>query len=162
MDHPRAVDMNLVNAQQARRILDRLVGYRLSPFISQKIRRGLSAGRVQSVAVRMIVDREEEIRAFKPEEYWTIDAKFTAPSRKVFSASLYGDENGKNKNREQRAVGRYPQPSRRCFVYRQNPQKGHEEEEPSAALYHLHPPAGGFEEARFPDSEDHAHRAGAL
>ena len=95
MDHPRAVDMNLVNAQQARRILDRLVGYRLSPFISQKIRRGLSAGRVQSVAVRMIVDREEEIRAFKPEEYWTIDAKFTAPSRKVFSASLYGDENGK-------------------------------------------------------------------
>lgn len=76
--------MNLVNAQQARRILDRLVGYRLSPFVSQKIRRGLSAGRVQSVAVRMIVDREEEIRAFKPEEYWTIDAKFTAPSRKVF------------------------------------------------------------------------------
>ena len=103
MDHPRAVDMNLVNAQQARRILDRLVGYRLSPFISQKIRRGLSAGRVQSVAVRMIVDREEEIRAFKPEEYWTIDAKFTAPSRKVFSASLYGDENGKIKieNKEQ-------------------------------------------------------------
>lgn len=103
MEHPRAVDMNLVNAQQARRILDRLVGYRLSPFISQKIRRGLSAGRVQSVAVRMIVDREEEIRAFKPEEYWTIDAKFTAPSRKVFSASLYGDENGKIKieNKEQ-------------------------------------------------------------
>ena len=90
MDNPRAVDMNLVNAQQARRILDRLVGYRLSPFVSQKIRRGLSAGRVQSVAVRMIVDREEEIRAFKPEEYWTIDAKFTAPSRKVFSASFYG------------------------------------------------------------------------
>lgn len=103
MDNPRAVDMNLVNAQQARRILDRLVGYRLSPFVSQKIRRGLSAGRVQSVAVRMIVDREEEIRAFKPEEYWTIDAKFTAPSRKVFSASFYGDESGKIKieNKEQ-------------------------------------------------------------
>ena len=97
MENPRAVDMNLVNAQQARRILDRLVGYRLSPFVSQKIRRGLSAGRVQSVAVRMIVDREAEIKAFVPEEYWSIDAKFTSPSRKVFSASFYGDENGKIK-----------------------------------------------------------------
>ncbi len=77
MEHPRSIDLNLVNAQQARRILDRLVGYKLSPFLSQKIRRGLSAGRVQSVAVRLIVDREEEIRAFKPEEYWTLDAKLT-------------------------------------------------------------------------------------
>ena len=67
MEHPRQIDIDLVNAQQARRILDRLVGYKLSPFISQKIRRGLSAGRVQSVAVRLIVDREEEIRAFVPE-----------------------------------------------------------------------------------------------
>ena len=67
--HPEKVDMGLVDAQQARRILDRLVGYRLSPFISQKIRRGLSAGRVQSVAVRLIVDREKEIEAFVPEEY---------------------------------------------------------------------------------------------
>ena len=75
MAHPRSINIDLVNAQQARRILDRLVGYKLSPFISQKIRRGLSAGRVQSVAVRIIVDREEEIRKFKPEEYWTIDAK---------------------------------------------------------------------------------------
>ena len=66
MAAPRRVDIDLVNAQQARRILDRLVGYKLSPFVSQKIRRGLSAGRVQSVAVRMIVDREEEIRAFVP------------------------------------------------------------------------------------------------
>ncbi len=103
MKNPRSIDMNLVNAQQARRILDRLVGYKLSPFISQKIRRGLSAGRVQSVAVRLIVDRENEIRAFVPEEYWTLDAKFTAPSRKTFSASFYGDETGKVKitNKEQ-------------------------------------------------------------
>lgn len=104
MEHPRAIDIDLVNAQQARRILDRLVGYKLSPFLSQKIRRGLSAGRVQSVAVRIIVDREEEIRAFKPEEYWSIDAKFIPKgSRKSFPASLYGDENGKLKitNEEQ-------------------------------------------------------------
>ena len=103
MKSPRSIDMNLVNAQQARRILDRLVGYKLSPFISQKIRRGLSAGRVQSVAVRLVVDRENEIRAFVPEEYWSLDAKFTAPNRKSFSASFYGDETGKVKitNKEQ-------------------------------------------------------------
>ena len=73
MAHPEKIDMDLVDAQQARRILDRLVGYKLSPFVSQKIRRGLSAGRVQSVALRLIVDREEEIRAFKPEEYWSLE-----------------------------------------------------------------------------------------
>lgn len=97
MAAPRKVDMDLVNAQQARRILDRLVGYKLSPFVSQKIRRGLSAGRVQSVAVRLIVDREEEIRKFVAEEYWTMDAKFISQSRKVFKASLVSDENGKVK-----------------------------------------------------------------
>ncbi len=104
MSNPRSINIDLVNAQQARRILDRLVGYKLSPFISQKIRRGLSAGRVQSVAVRIIVDREEEIRKFKPEEYWSIDAKFIPKgSRKTFSASLYSDANGKIKisNQEQ-------------------------------------------------------------
>ena len=99
---PEVVDMGLVDAQQARRILDRLVGYRLSPFISQKIRRGLSAGRVQSVAVRLIVDREEEIAKFNPEEYWSIDAKFIS-NRRTFSAALTADENGKVKidNKEQ-------------------------------------------------------------
>ena len=95
MAAPRRVDIDLVNAQQARRILDRLVGYKLSPFVSQKIRRGLSAGRVQSVAVRMIVDRENEIRAFNPEEYWSLEAKFALSDRKVFTAEFYGDETGK-------------------------------------------------------------------
>lgn len=104
MEHPRSIDIDLVNAQQARRILDRLVGYKLSPFLSQKIRRGLSAGRVQSVAVRLVVDREEEIRAFVPEEYWSIDAKLIPKGeRKAFAASFYGDANGKIKitNQEQ-------------------------------------------------------------
>ncbi len=104
IEHPEKIDLDLVNAQQARRILDRLVGYTLSPFISQKIRRGLSAGRVQSVAVRLVVDRENEIRVFNPEEYWTLDAKMLAPSsKKAFKAQFTGDETGKVKitNKEQ-------------------------------------------------------------
>ena len=84
---PRAIDQNLVDAQQARRILDRIVGYQLSPLLWKKIRRGLSAGRVQSVATRMVNDREKEIRAFTPEEYWTLDAKlFDAAAKKEFLA----------------------------------------------------------------------------
>ncbi len=91
MQDPRRIDMDLVNAQQTRRLLDRIVGYKLSPFLWRKVRRGLSAGRVQSVAVRMIVDREKQIAAFKPEEYWTIEAKLTAPSsKKQFVASFVG------------------------------------------------------------------------
>lgn len=98
IEKPEKIDLDLVNAQQARRILDRLVGYTLSPFVSQKIRRGLSAGRVQSVAVRLVVDRENEIRAFVPEEYWSLDAKMLAPSsRKAFKAQFTGDETGKVK-----------------------------------------------------------------
>ena len=98
MSAPRQIDIDLVNAQQARRILDRLVGYKLSPFVSQKIRRGLSAGRVQSVAVKIIVDREREIRAFKPEEYWSIDARFIPKgSRKTVAASFYGTREEKIK-----------------------------------------------------------------
>lgn len=91
MAHPRSIDLDLVNAQQARRILDRIVGYKLSPFLWKKVRRGLSAGRVQSVAVSLVVDREKQIESFKPEEYWSIDAKMTAPSsKKQFAASFYG------------------------------------------------------------------------
>lgn len=81
MAHPRAIDEDLFNAQQARRVLDRLVGYKLSPFLWRKVRRGLSAGRVQSVAVRLIDDREKEIEAFKPEEYWNLDAVLGAAAK---------------------------------------------------------------------------------
>ncbi|MDD4628035.1 MAG: type I DNA topoisomerase [Candidatus Peribacteraceae bacterium] len=86
--HPRQIDEKLVDAQQARRILDRLVGYTLSPFLWKKVYRGLSAGRVQSVAVRIIVDREREIRAFKAEEYWTIRADLLSEEKAAFSANL--------------------------------------------------------------------------
>ncbi|MGN0688345.1 MAG: type I DNA topoisomerase [Oscillospiraceae bacterium] len=89
MENPRKIDSDIVDAQQARRILDRIVGYKLSPFLWKKVRRGLSAGRVQSVAVRLIVDRENEIRSFVSQEYWSVDAKFVAASsKKAFAAKL--------------------------------------------------------------------------
>ncbi len=91
MSAPRKIDIDLVNAQQTRRILDRIVGYKISPFLWKKIRRGLSAGRVQSVAVSIVCDREKQIQNFKPQEYWSIDAKMTAPSsKKQFGASFWG------------------------------------------------------------------------
>ena len=96
LKHPRAIDMDLVDAQQARRMLDRMVGYRISPLLWAKVKRGLSAGRVQSVTLRIIADREEEIAAFIPEEYWTLDADFTIPGeRKPLTARFYGTEKEK-------------------------------------------------------------------
>ena len=98
MAHPRAIDMDLFNAQQARRELDRLVGYKLSPFLWRKVRRGLSAGRVQSVAVRIIRDRELEVENFKPEEYWNLDALLCPQGGKkadTFTARLVADAAGK-------------------------------------------------------------------
>ncbi|MBE6750672.1 MAG: type I DNA topoisomerase [Ruminococcaceae bacterium] len=90
---PRKLNLNLVDAQQARRVLDRIVGYELSPFLWKKVKSGLSAGRVQTVALRLIVEREREIEKFNSEEYWTIDAKL-ASGRKTFSAKLFGDKSG--------------------------------------------------------------------
>ncbi|HZD75879.1 MAG TPA: DNA topoisomerase, partial [Acidobacteriaceae bacterium] len=98
-EHPRAVDRNLVDAQQTRRVLDRIVGYQISPLLWDKVRRGLSAGRVQTVALRLIVEREREIKAFKPVEYWTVDAllrtgdadlKTSAKDDSVFTARFVG------------------------------------------------------------------------
>ncbi len=90
--NPRDIDLDLVDAQQARRVLDRIVGYKLSPLLWRKVRRGLSAGRVQSVAIRMVVDREKEIRGFKPEEYWHLDATLDrAEGGGTFTARYYGE-----------------------------------------------------------------------
>ena len=94
---PRRIDMNLVDAQQARRILDRIVGYKISPFLWKNVRSGLSAGRVQSVATRIICEREEEIRAFVPVEYWTIDATLATLDNKEFNVRFYGNKRGRVK-----------------------------------------------------------------
>lgn len=102
LKRPRPIDSNLVNAQQARRILDRLVGYKISPILWEKVRSGLSAGRVQSVATRLVVEREEEINNFISQEYWTIDALFEK-NKQIFSAKFYGTDDGKIelKNKEE-------------------------------------------------------------
>ena len=93
LKHARPIDMDLVDAQQTRRILDRMVGYRISPLLWQKVKRGLSAGRVQSVALRIIGDREDEINAFIPEEYWTLDVMLTVPGeKKPLAAKFYGKD----------------------------------------------------------------------
>ena len=89
-EHPRDIDQNLVDAQQARRVLDRLVGYQVSPLLWDKVRRGLSAGRVQTVALRLIVEREREIKAFQKQEYWTIDAHLAGPKPPAFDARFLG------------------------------------------------------------------------
>ena len=96
LKNPREIDMDLVDAQQARRVLDRIVGYKISPLLWAKVKRGLSAGRVQSVALRIIADREEEINAFIPEEYWTLDADLKVKGeRKLLTAKFYGTEKNK-------------------------------------------------------------------
>ena len=100
LKEPRAIDMNLVDAQQARRMLDRMVGYSISPILWEKVKRGLSAGRVQSVALRMICDREDEIAAFIPQEYWSLEAGLKAPgARKPMTARFHHDQNGRTEIR---------------------------------------------------------------
>ncbi|MFD1317645.1 type I DNA topoisomerase [Loigolactobacillus zhaoyuanensis] len=100
---PRSIDMDLVDAQQARRIMDRIVGYSISPLLWKKVKKGLSAGRVQSIALKLIIDRENEIKAFEPEEYWTIDSEFKKGTKK-FAASFYGIDGKKKALKNQSAT----------------------------------------------------------
>lgn len=132
MEHPRRIDQNLVDAQQARRILDRIVGYKLSPFLWKKVKSGLSAGRVQSVAVRLIVDREEEIRAFEVEEYWTIDAGLMASTgKKPFGAKLHSKEKQKIDIRTEEAARAIVEELRDCDFVVENVKKGVRKKSPA-------------------------------
>ena len=158
--------MPRVNAQQARRILDRLVGYKISPLLWAKVRGGLSAGRVQSVAVRLIVDREREIRAFVAREYWTI----TRPARSrpeppaiVFPADLYPDRRREGGDRERRAGRRDRR--RRCEAPHsacQSVKTRETRRNPAAAVHDLDPPAGGVAQAEVPRPQDDAARPSAV
>lgn len=162
MAHPRSIDQNLVNAQQARRILDRLVGYSLSPFLAKTIRRGLSAGRVQSVALRIIVDREEEIRKFKPEEYWSIDARLTAEAPAAFSAHRStAIKTARLKSRTKSSpIKSLPtsNPPRSWW----SPSKRQEEQAACTAVHHVHLAAGSFAQAGLSGEAHDESRAGAL
>jgi len=105
LKHPRKIDMNLVDAQQSRRVLDRMVGYSISPILWEKVKRGLSAGRVQSVALRIIADREDEISKFIPEEYWSYEAKFSQEKiKKPIIAKFYSDDKGNKELKSQKIV----------------------------------------------------------
>ena len=139
MAHPRAINIDLFNAQQARRELDRLVGYKLSPFLWKKIRRGLSAGRVQSVAVRLIRDRELEIENFKPDEYWNIDALLNPQGEKgEFTARLAATADGKKLT----VTNKHPGRAGRQGLYHHEDRKGQAPPPALAALHHVHLAAG--------------------
>ena len=141
LQNPGRIDEHKVSAQQARRLLDRLVGYKISPLLWQNVQGGLSAGRVQSVALRIICDREQAIKAFVPREYWSINATMAADPEKPFKAYLHAIE-GKKANIPHRGRGRaHRDRPAWCEIHgRQGPKDG-----PAAptrpAVYHQHPAA---------------------
>ena len=135
-DHPRAIDMNLVNAQQARRILDRVVGYQLSPLLWRNVGRGLSAGRVQSVALRFIVDREREIRKFVAQEYWTLDARLSAvegpEQSKIFLSRLTQIDKAKPELKAQAEIDQIKQELQQLSFQVSNVEKTEKRRKPQA------------------------------
>ena len=164
IESPRDIDQNLVDAQQARRILDRLVGYQLSPLLWKKIKRGLSAGRVQSVATRMVDDRDREIENFKPEEYWTLDAVLTGNDAKKlpFSARYHGKSGKKGRAEVRRRGGGCGGGDKKRRLCREIREADGQEPLSVPALYHLHHAAGGQPEAVHDPPPHHGHRPAAL
>ena len=166
--NPREIDMHLVDAQQARRVLDRIVGYRLSPFLWKKVTRGLSAGRVQSVALRLVVDREREIIAFVPVESWTVEADFAKITgqertpRDLFHARLTQINGKKADLKVQRRCPGRPRRADGRGLRRQGCQQDRAEAQCRPALHDQHAPAGGVAQARLRRREHDAHRAATL
>ena len=170
--HPRTIDMELFDAQEARRILDRLVGYKISPLLWKRVQPGLSAGRVQSVAVRLIVEREREIEAFVPVEYWSIDVRLTPEDvEQPFLARLTEVPEGKlaagpdKKGLLLGAEGDAAQHAERLrerVLPRHRCREEGAEALPGAAVHHLDPAAGGRPQARLQRPQDHDPRPAAL
>ena len=159
--NPRTIDMDLVNAQQARRMLDRMVGYRISPLLWEKVKRGLSAGRVQSVALRMVCDREEEIGAFIPEEYWSLEADLKLDGvKKPLTAKFYGTQEVPHPG--QGGAGPYKGWVKGPALCGDGGKDRGADEEGPSALYHQHPAAGGLQGAELLYPEDHAFSPAAL
>ena len=152
--HPRAIDMDLVNAQQARRILDRLVGYQISPLLWKKVRKGLSAGRVQSVALKLIIDREKEIRDLKPEEYWTVTAKLLADKEEL-EAKFYGYQNKKTELKNKEEVDELLEKIKGKRAIVTNVKESKRRRQPSAPFYYEHFATRGSTETRLSHSKDH-------
>ena len=146
----RSIDMNLVDEQQARRCLDRMVGYEISPLLWKKIKRGLSAGRVQSVALRIIGDREDEINAFIPREYWTLDAEFQIHGeKKPLTAHFYGKEKEKISLDSEKQLDEILKELGGMQLFCGGTEKGRAQEKSAPALYHQHHAAGGGQGAEF-------------
>ncbi len=167
MSHPRPIASDLVDAQQARRALDYLVGFNLSPVLWRKVQRGLSAGRVQSPALRMIVEREEEIEAFIAREYWSIGAECAHPSQH-FTAKLIKLDGQKfeqftvtDGDTAEAARLRIQQAAQGTLHVTDVVSK-ERKRRPAAAVHHLHPAAGGLAQARLHHAQDHAGRAEAV
>ena len=157
---PRKIDRRLVDAQQARRVLDRLVGYQISPLLWRKIRRGLSAGRVQSAALKILCDREREIQAFVPEEYWTVSASLKNPV-KSFRRSSW-NMRAKNPPFHKGGDGRCPGGSGKRRIYG-NPCGGKRaDEETAAAVHYQQHAAGSVDKAQFQHEKDDDDRPAAL
>ena len=157
----RDLDMDLVDAQQARRMLDRMVGYSISPLLWAKVKRGLSAGRVQSVALRIICDREEEINSFIPEEYWSLEGTFRAAGeKKAIQAKFYGTDKKfpiHNKKEMDELLERLKDQE-----YKVTEVKRGACEKCAASVYNQYPAAGGCENPEFFYTENHAFGAAAI
>ena len=160
-DNPRELDLDLVNAQQARRILDRLLGYQLSPLLWSKVGSGLSAGRVQSVALRLVVDRAREIRNFAPVEYWSIDATLAkrgaGQKQGVFKAALHSRKGERKKltiSNEADAAGIVGDLKGASYAVERGQAAGNPQPA-RGTLHHQHPSAGGGPQASLSGQEDH-------
>ena len=160
--HPREIDWNLVDAQQTRRILDRLVGFQVSPLLWDKVRRGLSAGRVQTVALRLIVEREREIQKFEKKEYWTLDARLHAAKAPAFDARFLGINGEKLEINNEEESQRIVEALRGRSLGGQHRQARRAPPQSAAALHHLQVPAGRLAQTRHDRQARHDGRPAAL